>query len=180
MSKVKIVFAYATHQKGLSFGNGDKLPWSFIKEDMDWFKESTKDSIVVMGVNTWLSIPKKLPNRTNVVVAEASKGSVSCNKAGEFPDQIVGSIQDVIDLYMGQNICIIGGLGLIEQSLKIADEVHITVIEPMDKSGFETTHFVSDPIINYINANMTIIDGVSTSVENAYVRGIAKFIYVPV
>jgi dihydrofolate reductase len=46
------------------------LPWT-IKEEMDFFRETTVGHIVVMGINTFLSIPEKhrpLKNRLNIVI----------------------------------------------------------------------------------------------------------------
>ena len=52
-------------------GYEDKLMYS-IQEDMKWFREITSSSmknIIVMGYNTWKSLPKKpLPNRINMVI----------------------------------------------------------------------------------------------------------------
>ena len=46
------------------------LPWS-IKEDMAFFKEKTVGNIVIMGLNTFLSIPSRfrpLKDRLNIVL----------------------------------------------------------------------------------------------------------------
>lgn len=40
-----------------------------IKEDMKFFKDTTTGHKVVMGYKTWKSLPKKLPNRENMVVS---------------------------------------------------------------------------------------------------------------
>lgn len=57
----------ATDENGL-IGIGDKLPWGRVKEDMDFFKYKTLNRIVVMGYNTILSLPFKLPHRYMVGV----------------------------------------------------------------------------------------------------------------
>lgn len=58
----------ATNEKGL-IGIGNQLPWGFIKEDMEFFKTKTLNHIVIMGYNTVLSLPKKLPKRFMVGVS---------------------------------------------------------------------------------------------------------------
>jgi len=51
---------------GLGYKN--TIPWHS-KDDFQHFKNSTIDSIVVMGFNTWKSLPKRpLPSRLNVVL----------------------------------------------------------------------------------------------------------------
>ena len=41
-----------------------------IKEDMKFFRETTTNHKVVMGLNTWKSLPGKLKNRENIVISE--------------------------------------------------------------------------------------------------------------
>lgn len=43
-----------------------------IKEDLNFFKQTTLNKIVVMGRKTFESIGKPLPNRTNVVLSSNS------------------------------------------------------------------------------------------------------------
>ena len=47
-------------------GRGGQIPWH-LPEDFKWFKQLTTGGIVLMGRKTFLSLPKPLPNRTNVV-----------------------------------------------------------------------------------------------------------------
>lgn len=58
-------------------GKNGTLPWHF-KKDLQWFKSLTtsgeKENIVLMGYNTWLSLPKKpLPFRKNFVFTSKHK-----------------------------------------------------------------------------------------------------------
>ena len=65
------IIVAACKNRGIGFKN--KLPWKLSKE-MKYFKELTigeKNNAVVMGRNTWLSIPEKnrpLPKRENIVL----------------------------------------------------------------------------------------------------------------
>ena len=64
---VKIIVA--VDKKGAIGKNNDLL--YTIKEDLKNFKELTSGNIVVMGRNTWDSLPiKPLPNRTNIVLTK--------------------------------------------------------------------------------------------------------------
>lgn len=53
-------------------GNGGQIPWH-LPEDFKWFKELTTGGIVLMGRRTFASLPKPLPNRTNVVFTRAPR-----------------------------------------------------------------------------------------------------------
>lgn len=59
----------ATDNKGGIGYKNDLLFW--IGEDLKRFKELTNDSIVLMGKNTWVSLPNKLPNRINSVISKS-------------------------------------------------------------------------------------------------------------
>jgi len=57
-------------------GIGNTLPWN-IKNELKYFKDlttSNKNDCIVMGKNTWLSLPKKpLPKRTNIILSNSLK-----------------------------------------------------------------------------------------------------------
>ena len=58
--------------KGIGFQN--KIPW-YIPDELKYFKMITsayKNSSVIMGKNTWLSLPKKpLSNRNNIILSNS-------------------------------------------------------------------------------------------------------------
>ena len=52
-------------------GQDGRIPWKN-SDDMTFFRETTRNSVVLMGRKTWHSIPmifKPLKNRTNIVVS---------------------------------------------------------------------------------------------------------------
>lgn len=53
-------------------GREGQIPWH-LPEDFRWFKELTMGGIVLMGRKTFSSLPKPLPNRTNVVFSRAPR-----------------------------------------------------------------------------------------------------------
>ena len=55
-----------------AIGVDGKIPWH-LPEDFKWFKQLTTGGIVLMGRKTFLSLPKPLPNRTNVVFTRAPR-----------------------------------------------------------------------------------------------------------
>lgn len=97
-------------------GYNNKLPWTNIQGDLPRFKELTTGKVILMGRNTWESLPKKpLPNRINVVVSskEIEGTNVINNISMDF------SIKNP-DAYL------IGGAKLINTSWWTIDEVHLT------------------------------------------------------
>lgn len=65
---MKITAILAMTNEGI-IGKNNSLPWN-IPEDLKRFKELTTDQVVVMGRNTFFSLPEKfrpLPNRRNIV-----------------------------------------------------------------------------------------------------------------
>jgi dihydrofolate reductase len=55
-----------------AIGKDGKLPWHY-PADLKHFKETTTGQAVVMGMNTWRSIGKALPNRLNIVLSRSAQ-----------------------------------------------------------------------------------------------------------
>ena len=102
-------------------GYQNKLPWNNIQGDLLRFKRLTDGQTVIMGRNTWDSLPKKpLPNRLNFVVSsrplEAEHHNVIRVSNTKF--------------YSPKNVevWIIGGSKLIESCWENIDEIHLTKV----------------------------------------------------
>lgn len=121
-SMIRGIFA-CDEQWGI--GKGGQLPWPHNTEDLKWFKECTNDGVVVMGRNTWESLPRKpLHNRINVIVTtqklDDSLGSVVVS---------IGRLFEILpQMNYNKNIWIIGGAQLAESCLPIIDEFWISRI----------------------------------------------------
>lgn len=97
-------------------GYNNKLPWSKIEGDLPRFKQLTTGKVVIMGRNTWESLPKRpLPNRINVVVS--NKDIEGITTLNSLPDK---DNMDLSDVWM------IGGAKLINSSWHLIDEIHLT------------------------------------------------------
>ena len=97
-------------------GYQNRLPWTNIRGDLPRFKRLTEGHPVIMGRNTWDSLPKKpLPNRINIVVTSRpfEQEGVTC----------VDSIINHSDFYW-----LIGGASLIEQCWTFINEIHLTKV----------------------------------------------------
>ena len=101
--------------------NGDLL--EHIPEDLKYFKTLTTDHVVVMGQNTWDSLPKKpLPDRLNIVITYNER---------HF-DEMTAFIdlnEAIIRLKTADDECfIIGGGSIYKQLLPFCDRVYVTKI----------------------------------------------------
>jgi len=111
---VKLIIA-CTPAGGIGLDN--KLPWSKIEGDLPRFKKLTTDQVIVMGRNTWLSLPKKpLPSRLNFVVTSQQL---------ELPPGAV-AIKDLSHFKHFKNAWLIGGASLVNSSWDYIDEIHLS------------------------------------------------------
>lgn len=105
-------------------GKDNKLPWPYNSADMKWFKETTKQTAVVMGRNTWDSLPKKpLSGRYNIVVSNTMRMTRGIEVVRL---DILKSRLRIIEKSMP--ISIIGGAKLFNFCIDIIDELHISRI----------------------------------------------------
>ena len=103
-----------------------------MKEDMAFFKEQTKNNIVVMGYNTWLSLnEKELPNRKNIVLT--NENILNVETSNDIFKTISKYEKEDKDIY------IIGGAYVYNECLrlKIVDEILITIV-PTVVEGADT------------------------------------------
>lgn len=108
--------------KNREIGRENQLLWHLPK-DLKHFKEITSNHPVIMGRKTYESIGKPLPNRTNIVISR---------KTDWFEEGIliVGSIKEALKFAkkIDENIFIIGGGNIYEQTIELADKLEITLV----------------------------------------------------
>ncbi|CAD7801881.1 Dihydrofolate reductase [Chryseobacterium aquaeductus] len=104
-------------------GSNNQLLWHLPK-DLKHFKELTTDHPIIMGRKTYESIGKALPNRTNIVISK---------KKNWFEEGIliVGSIKEAVKFAkkINENIFIIGGGTIYEQTMELADKLEVTLVK---------------------------------------------------
>jgi dihydrofolate reductase len=105
-------------------GKNNSLPWPHNPHDLSWFKKHTVNTAVVMGGNTWRSLPvQPLPNRRNIVVSKTIT---------HWPlVEIVhpSMIRSRLAWLSGDNdIWVIGGNQLVEHVVGMIDEFWISEI----------------------------------------------------
>lgn len=121
--KIKIIAAMGENRE---LGYKNDLPGWNLPMDLSRFKKITQDKVVVMGQNTFFSLPEKwrpLPGRKNVVL--------TLDKTLKIPGvQIVYSIPEILETFAGENeIWIMGGASIYKQFVTLADELHITYVK---------------------------------------------------
>lgn len=136
MSKVKAVFAvgHDTYDVNYAFGYQQGLPWGHCKEDLQNFKKETENSVLIMGANTFTSLPGKLSGRIHCVLS--ASGQRINTKKGDTADYVIhgGGLSAAIDVmkatHPDRDVCIIGGKALLLEAINntLVDEVVVTHI----------------------------------------------------
>ena len=117
---IQIHLIWAQDKNG-GIGKNGKLPWH-ISEDLKNFKKLTLNSTILMGRNTWESLPlKPLPYRRNIVLT--SKPIVNVETYNSITDCFEVLYKDGIE-----EIYIIGGSQLYSTFIHNAIELHITLV----------------------------------------------------
>jgi len=101
-------------------GKDNGLPWERLEGDLKRFQKLTTGQTIVMGKNTWKSLPTKnhpLPNRKNVVFSRSA--------IARTPDvEQYGVLDQLPD---GDDVWCIGGAQLFTELLPKITELHLSV-----------------------------------------------------
>ena len=102
-------------------GSENGLPWQ-LPADLAFFKRTTMGKPIVMGRRTFDSIGRALPGRRNIVITrDPNFDAPGCD--------IAGGIDEALALCArGEEIMLIGGASLYEQTLQRADCLYVTRI----------------------------------------------------
>lgn len=105
-----------------AIGKGNDIPWH-APEDLKMFQRETNGGAVIMGRNTWDSLPfKPLKNRLNIVVS----------RDRSLTDHVVASIKDAIQFARSEGyhrIYGIGGESIYREMLPLADRLLLTEVD---------------------------------------------------
>ena len=103
-------------------GRDNQLPWK-LPDDMAYFKTVTMGHPVVMGRRTWESIGKPLPGRLNIVVTHRPDfAAPGCHVVHSLPEAWHAAAD-------APEVSVIGGTTLFEETLPIADRIHLTEVQ---------------------------------------------------
>ena len=117
-----MIIIIAAIDKNRVIGKGNTIPWH-LPADFAHFKETTAGHPVIMGLNTYKSIGRPLPQRTNIVLSKDDEEIEGCLMAH--------SLEEAFDLAKenSENIFVIGGASVYEQTLPFADTLNLTLID---------------------------------------------------
>ena len=119
MVSIKIIAAIG---KNNELGINNELIWH-LKEDLKFFKEETMGHKIVMGYNTFLSLPKLLPGRTHIVLTHHEIDNKEVMVFSNFEELL--SYLKTLD----EEVYVIGGTSIYKLFLNIADELVLTEID---------------------------------------------------
>ncbi|MDN3678062.1 dihydrofolate reductase [Flavobacterium paronense] len=102
-----------------ALGKNNQLLWH-LPDDFKRFKNRTSGNYIIMGRKTFESFPKPLPNRTHVIITRQKKyTSENCIVVDSLGKAIAICPKD-------EELFIIGGGEIYNQSIEIADKLDIT------------------------------------------------------
>ena len=116
---ISIIAAVA---KNRAIGYKNKLIY-WLPNDLKRFKALTTGHTIIMGRNTFLSLPKgALPNRRNIVLSRSAKAFEGCDVYPSLEEALHHCAKD-------EDIYIIGGASVYKQALPLADRLCLTEID---------------------------------------------------
>ncbi len=120
-----MIYSIVCVDKEFGIGKNNDLLFH-LKEDMKFFRETTKGHTVFLGSNTLLSFPnsKPLKNRTNVVLSFdlEFEGCVNVHDFNEF-------IKLLKEYGEKEDVFVIGGASVYKQTLPYVDRVLVTKVD---------------------------------------------------
>ena len=120
------MYLIAAADRNWAIGNGGKLLYS-LPRDMKFFRETTQNSVVVMGRKTLESFPggNPLKNRVNIVLTRNS----NYQKDGVITCQDADKLEEILKDYNDKNIFVIGGEEIYRLLLPQCTKAYITRVD---------------------------------------------------
>ena len=125
MENLSIIAALGSNYE---LGERNELIWH-LPGDLQFFKEMTMGKTMVMGSNTFYSLPRMLPGRKHIVLT---------SKTIDIPDVIIIHSKEELLEYLNelkQEIMIIGGSSIYRQFIEYADKMYLTHIDATRKTA---------------------------------------------
>jgi len=127
----------AARDRNGAIGRDNTIPWE-APEDLRFFMRETMGGAVIMGRNTWDSLPfKPLKNRLNIVVSSQAVDH----------DHVFSSVEAAIQFARSEHrarIYGMGGFGIYNAMLQLADRLVITEVDT-EVEGADTWFPTFDP-----------------------------------
>lgn len=114
--------------KNGGIGINNTLPWN-IKDELQMFKIITNNATIIMGYNTWSSLPKKpLINRINVVLTRSKEKKEELLK--NYDIIVLTCIEEALTKYKNEQCYYIGGASIYNYLIKnnLITNLYISII----------------------------------------------------
>ena len=103
-----------------AIGKNNQLLWH-LPGDLKYFKQVTRGHPVIMGRNTWFSLPRRpLPDRRNIVITDRPDETLELCETVHSVNQAIALCDPAEETF------IIGGASVYRQLLHFADRLYIT------------------------------------------------------
>ena len=112
----------------LVIGVDNDLPWN-LRADLAHFKKYTLNKIIIMGRKTFESIGKPLPNRINYVVSKTLNEIPGACVFNNLDEAISKAEKENIQLNIDNEIIIIGGGYIFEETIESINKLIITRVD---------------------------------------------------
>ena len=114
--------------KNRAIGYKNKLIY-WLPNDLKRFKQLTTGHTIIMGRNTFLSLPKgALPNRRNIVLSRTQKDFPGCDTYASLKEALAHCTPD-------EDVYIIGGASVYKQAMLLADRLCLTEIDDVPEEA---------------------------------------------
>ena len=122
--RIALIYAMARNRV---IGRHNALPWR-LPADLKHFRELTTGHPLLMGRNTFESLGRPLPNRTNIVITSQHGYAAEGALVAHSLDQALALAAAHV-VPASPEIFVIGGENLYAQMLPRADRLYITLVE---------------------------------------------------
>lgn len=132
-----LVSAIAAVARNGVIGYNNQIPW-YLPADLAYFKRTTLGHCVLMGRNSFQSIGRPLPKRTNIVITRDPFFAAEGVLVAHSIEEALGIALDMGD----DEVFIIGGGDIYRESLELWDRLYLTEvdIEPPGDVFFPEIH----------------------------------------
>ncbi|ASK36164.1 dihydrofolate reductase [Alloalcanivorax mobilis] len=108
-------------------GRNNKLPW-YLPNDLKYFKQVTWGKSIIMGRNTWESLNKALPGRTNIVISGQPDYHAEGARVVTSLEQALSLAESVAVVEGQEEVVVIGGAQIYALALPRADRLYLTEV----------------------------------------------------
>ncbi len=161
LNNISIIVAIA---ENLAIGKDNRLLWH-LSDDLKRFKKLTTGHTLIMGRNTFLSLPNgALPNRRHIVITDQTNEKFDgCEMAR--------SIEEAIELAGNEEECFVIGGGMVyAQFLLLAGKLYLTQVH----ESFEADTFF--PEIDFSQWQALVSEEVKAGDRNQFPHTYTEFV----